>query len=144
MRYLLSAAILAGLLGTAPVHAEDDEATLRVFKTELWPRAYRTGDAALLDRLLHASFEMIDSDGQRSTKAEELERVRDSKWDPGSFEYRIERLSIYADSVAIIAGTGIAESYTYKSSNVLIKEDGRWQAIASHVSGVQDRASGSP
>ena len=92
MRYLLCAAILAGLLGTTPVHAEDDEATLRKFKTEPWPRAYRTGDAALLDRLLHDSFEMIDNDGQRSTKAEELDRVRNSKWESAAGEPAFHRL----------------------------------------------------
>jgi hypothetical protein len=128
------------LLAATPLSAEDDEAILREFKTVLWPRAYRTGDAALLDRLLHESFEMIDDTGKRSTKADELEFVRTQEWDPGSFEYRIERLSIYEGKVAIIAGTGVATAYTYKSSNVLIKDDGRWQAIASHVSGVEERA----
>jgi hypothetical protein len=83
---------------------------------------------------------LIDDTGKRSTKADELEFVRTQEWDPGTFEYRIERLSIYDGKVAIVAGTGIATAYTYKSSNVLIKEDGRWQAIASHVSGVKDRA----
>ena len=39
---------------------------------------------------------------------------------------------------AVIDGTGVAERYTYKSSNFLIKEDGEWRAIASHVSGRKD------
>ena len=113
-----------------------DEEVLRHFKTVLWPRAYRTQDVELLDSLLHDSFEVIDADGKRSSKQQELDFIRDNKWDPGEFEYRIERLDIYDGSVAIISGTGIAETYTYTSSNVLIKEDGRWRAIASHVSGV--------
>jgi hypothetical protein len=140
MKSLITVALAACLLASMPLRAEDDEAILREFKTELWPRAYRTGDAALLDRLLHECFELIDDTGKRSTKADELEFVRTQEWDPGTFEYRIERLSIYDGKVAIVAGTGIATAYTYKSSNVLIKEDGRWQAIASHVSGVKDRA----
>lgn len=113
----------------------DDYEVLRNFKTVLWPQAYRTQDVELLDRLLHDSFEMFDGEGKRSTKKEELEYISNNEWNPGSFEYRIERLQIYQGSFAVIAGTGIAEKYTYKSSNFLIKENGVWKAIASHVSG---------
>ncbi len=115
--------------------APTDEAALRHFKTVLWPQAYRTQDTALLDLLLHESFQLIDNAGNRSTKAEELAAVAAEPWNPGTFEYRIERLDIYDGRVAIIAGTGVAERYTYKSSNVLIKEEGVWKAVASHVSG---------
>ena len=129
-------AIITAVCLVLPVIAQaDDYETLRHFKTVLWPQAYRTQDVELLDRLLHDSFEMFDGDGNRSTKAEELESIRVNRWDPGSFEYRIERLQIYQDAFAVIAGTGIAENYTYKSSNFLVKEDGVWRAIASHVSG---------
>ncbi len=119
----------------------DDEATLRHFKTVLWPQAYRTGDVALLDHMLHDSFELVDADGNRSAKQDELEWIANNDWDPGEFEYRIERLSIY-EGFAVIAGEGVASTYSYRSSNVLIKEDGDWRAVASHVSGVQDRADG--
>ena len=128
--------IISALCLLLPVIAQaDDYETLRHFKTVLWSQAYRTQDVELLDRLLHDSFEMFDGDGNRSTKAEELESIRVNRWDPGSFEYRIERLQIYQDAFAVIAGTGIAENYSYKSSNFLVKEDGVWRAIASHVSG---------
>ncbi|MCP3975056.1 MAG: nuclear transport factor 2 family protein [bacterium] len=115
----------------------DDVNVLRHFKTVLWPQAYRTGDTVLLDQLLHDSFQMIDADGNRSTKRDELEYVRDNEWDPGDFEYQIERLDIYQGQFAIVDGRGVATAYTYRSSNVLVKEDGTWQAIASHVSGIE-------
>ena len=131
---------LAGKLGGGPLEADmSDEEILRHFKTVLWPQAYRTQDVALLDRLLHDSFQMIDDRGNRSTKQEELARVAESEWNPGTFEYRIERLDIYDGRWAIIDGSGIAAKYRYKSSNVLIREDGRWQAVASHVSGYEER-----
>ena len=118
--------------------AVSDEQILRHFKTVLWPQAYRTQDTELLDRMLHDSFQMIDGDGNRSTKADELRWISENEWDPGSFEYSIERLDIY-DGMAIVDGTGTATSYTYKSSNVLLKEDGEWRAVASHVSGYRPR-----
>lgn len=127
---------LVALFLLAPAGAfADDYDVLREFKTALWPQAYRTQDVELLDRLLHDSFEMIDADGNRSTKQQELEYIANNRWNPGSFEYQIERLQIYQGKFAVIDGTGVAETYTYKSSNFLIKEDGVWQAIASHVSG---------
>ena len=131
--FTINFALLFILLPTASL--ADDYEVLRNFKKVLWPQAYRTQDVELLDRLLHDSFEMIDGAGNRRTKKDELENIVKNKWDPGSFEFRIERLQIYQGSFAVIAGTGVAENYTYKSSNFLVKEDGVWRAIASHVSG---------
>ena len=105
----------------------------------LWPRAYRTQDTQLLDRLLDDRFQMIDAEGNRSTKQKELDWVAANAWNPGEFEYRIERLEIFDGNTAIIDGTGIATGYTYKSSNVLIRKDGQWRAVASHVSGYRER-----
>ncbi len=137
MRIVLALLLIVSSVFATGANAEEtsDEATLRHFKTVLWPQAYRTQDAELLDRLLHDSFQMIDGDGNRSTKEGEIDFVRNNEWDPGTFEYHIERLDIYDNRLAIVDGAGIAENYTYKSSNVLIKEDGVWRAVASHVSG---------
>jgi len=117
----------------------DDEETLREIKTKLWPTAYKTQNEKLLGSILHSSFQMIDVDGGRSDRQKELEYIRNNKWDPGEFRYVIERLDIYDDRFAIIDGTGDAEKYTYKSSNVFIKEDGQWKAVASHVSGYKEK-----
>jgi hypothetical protein len=130
--------LLCALLSTAASAEPTDEETLRHFKTVLWPQAYRTQDTELLGQLLHESFQMIDDQGNRSTRQKELAWIAENAWNPGTFEYRIERLDIYDGVWAIIDGTGVAEKYRYKSSNVLIKQDGRWQAVASHVSGYEE------
>jgi len=117
----------------------DDESTLRHIKTVLWPKAYLTQDIELLDQLLHDSFELINADGALSSKQDELDYIKNNKWNPGNFEFSIERLDIYDDAFAIVSGIGITDDYTYRSSNVLIKDDGRWRAIASHVSGYRAR-----
>jgi hypothetical protein len=134
---LLTAALA---LVCTPLHAgQTDEETLRHFKTDLWPRAYRTQDPELLDTLLHPSFQMIDDQGNRSTKAGELAYVENNAWNPGNFKYTIERLDVYDGRFAVVDGTGTSDTYSYKSSNYLIKEDGRWQAIGSHVSGFKEK-----
>ena len=128
------ALMLSPIAGAEP-STPDDEATLRHLKTVLWPQAYRTQDTGLLDDLLDDSFQLIDAGGNRSTKAGELAWIAENAWNPGEFEYRIERLDIYPNGTAIVAGEGVASDYSYRSSNVLVKRNGQWKAISSHVSG---------
>ncbi len=129
--------LVSAVPGLPAAMAQNDEATLRELKTVLWQQAYREQDTALLGRILHDSFKMIDGEGGHSDKQNELQWVAANAWNPGEFEYRIERLDIYDGKFAIVAGKGLATDYSYSSSNVLIKEDGRWQAVSSHVSGYQ-------
>lgn len=123
------------VLSAAPALADSDEATLRHIKLVLWPQAYREQDPELLGRVLHESFEKLDVNGERSTRQQELDHVASHAWTAEGFRYDIERLEIYAGQFAIIDGRGTTADYTYVSSNYLVKEDGRWQAVASHVSG---------
>ena len=120
-----------GLAGSDTVPSDEEQ--LRHIKTVLWPKAYREQDIELLGRLLDDSFQMIDAEGNRSDKNKELAWISNNAWNPGSFEYRVERLDIYQGNTAIIDGTGVAENYSYKSSNVLIKKAGEWRAVASPV-----------
>lgn len=143
---VLSAGLLAGLAAGATPEPSD-EAVLREMKEVLWPRAYREGDVALLDRILAKEFQMIDPDGGWSNKAKELDYVSKNRAKNRSFRFEIRRLDVFENGTAVVAGRGVVigpESdpdggYEYWSSNVLIRRDGRWQAIASHVSGVRER-----
>jgi hypothetical protein len=138
----LAAGAFAGSKG-AP--ADKDKNELRRMKEDLWPRAYREGDVSLLDRILASEFQMVDADGNWSDKAAELDYVSKHKAKSRSFRFEIRRLEVFENGTAVVAGRGVVvgpESdpeggYEYQSSNVLIKRDGRWQAIASHVSGVR-------
>lgn len=122
-----------------------DATRLREIKEVLWPKAYREGDAALLDKILAEEFQMVDAEGAISTKIEELDYVKKNKPSYKSFRFKITRLEVFENRTAIVSGTGRLEfdatikakahSVEYKSSNVFIERDGRWQAIASHVSG---------
>ena len=130
----------AACLSPAQSSARDDDQVLRQIKTELWPRLYREQDVGGLDRLLHPGFQMIDGSGQRSTKAQELDYVSNNKPTYLNFRFEIVRLDIYPNGTAVVDGIGHLQPdqcglYTYASSNILIKENGHWRAIASHVSG---------
>ncbi|MCK0110386.1 nuclear transport factor 2 family protein [Flavobacteriaceae bacterium S0825] len=124
------------------VITEDDRQKLTYLKEVEWPKAYREGDTVLLDRILNDDFKMVRDNGEWFTRADELNWVKYNKSDNDSFYYDIKRLSIYENGTALISGTGhIFKDSTetiYQSSNVLIKKDGIWKAITSHVSGVKD------
>jgi hypothetical protein len=147
--------ILLLVLSAPPLEAtateRSDEAILREIKEVHWPRAYREGDVALLDRILASEFQMIDAAGEWSDKTAELDDISKNRPTYRSFRFEIKRLEIFENGTAVIAGRGVviaAEGdefgdFEYQSSNILIKRDGRWQAIASHVSGVKQlKASG--
>lgn len=143
--------VIAGLLVASFAPAEppgaSDEAALRELKERLWPRAYREGDVALLDRILAPEFQMIDAEGGWSNKQAELAWVASNRPSYTSFRFEIRRLEVFENGTAVVAGRGVVigspdaadSSFEYQSSNILIRRDGRWQAIASHVSGVKVR-----
>src|ERR1044071_2391812 len=99
MKSLLPAAVLAlALCGLAPAsghaqsHAQsDDEKALRRLKEVEWPKAYKEQDVALLDRILADEFQMVDADGNKSTKAEELDWLRNNKPGYDSLTFEITR-----------------------------------------------------
>jgi len=143
---LISILILAFALGPMQAIADiADVSELRKLKEELWPQAYRDNDVELLGQILHPDFHMISASGAISTRVEELAHLPQSVWPHDEFQFDIRRLDIYHDNTAIISGQGRASGsnsdgrycFTYQSSNFLIRHDGRWRAIASHVSGVQ-------
>ena len=119
------AVLLAVLVVSSPVLAEDtrtDEEILREIKEVLWPLAYAEQDVELLGTIL-ADEIRVYPDGSPQGK----------------------RLDIFENGTAVIGGTGFVSGHTekapynleFQSTNVMIKRDGRWQAIASHVSGIK-------
>lgn len=137
----LCGALALGAAGAADRSA--DEATLREIKEVLWPKAYFEQDTELLGRLLAPEFQMVDGDGNWTTRADELDWVSKNKPGYDSLTFELKRLEVFENGTAIAAGTGTIRGTDedgpyvaqYQSTNVLIKRDGAWRAIASHVSG---------
>lgn len=128
-----------------PLPLANDEAELRRLKGHDWPEAYRNRDTVLLDRILADEFVVIDADGQASTKQDELAYLKQSSHVTyESFDYTIERLQVYGQ-MALVAGMGRSRGRTaqgafhttYQSTNVFVRREGRWQAVASHLSGIK-------
>jgi len=110
-----------------------------------WPKSYREQDTALLDWILADESQMIDASGNWSTKQQELSYIKSNKPSYDSFRFEIKRLEIFENNTAIVAGIGHIEGkddqgpykMIYHSSNILIKREEHWKAIASHVFGIQ-------
>ena len=143
--WTLVALMLCGAVVASP--AEDREA-LRQIKEVDWPKAYREQDTQLLDRLLAEEFQSIDAEGAWSSKAAELDYIRKNKPTYESFRFAIKRMDLFENNTAVVAGTGLITEKSgdrrvvteYQSTNIFIKRAGRWQAIASHISGIKEQA----
>ena len=150
---LVLLAFVAAAIATAqasPPEMTQDQAALRELKEVLWPKTYREQDTKLLDQILADEFHVIDGAGKWFTKADELAWVEKNKPAYDSLVYKIRRLDIFENGTAIVAGAGtirgsdkdgayIAE---YQSTNILIKRNGEWKAVASHVSGYERKSAG--
>lgn len=141
----LIALLISCLTITTALAQSPDEQALRNLKEVLWPKAYREQDTLLLDRILADEFQMIDAEGNWSTKSGELAYIKVNKPSYESFRYEIKRLEVFENNTAVVAGIGYVEGkneeggylITYHSSNILIKRGSLWKAISSHVSGVK-------
>ena len=120
---------------------DDDEKVLRHMKEVLWPKAYAEQDTVLLDKILGDDFKMIDQAGGWYTKKDEIDWIKENAPNYDSFFFEIKRFDILDNGTAIICGTGhiIVDTVhsIYQSSNVLVKREGEWKAVLSHVSGVE-------
>lgn len=135
----LSSAVQAGTDISAA-----DRAALHQLKEVDWPKAYATQDTKLLEAILADEFQSIDANGEWSTKAKELDFIRQNKPWYDSLVYKIKRIDVFENGTAIVAGEGTIRAsgkdgpvtIKYQSSNVLLKRKGVWKAVASHVSGI--------
>ncbi len=123
------------------VVSKEDLNALRYLKEVEWPKAYREQDTILLDRILGEDFQMIDASGNWTDKSAELAWIKENASAPDSFYYDIKRLDALENGTVLICGTGHIFNDTthtvYQSSNILIKRNSTWKAVASHVSGVK-------
>jgi ketosteroid isomerase-like protein len=120
--------------------ANPDEAEVLAVARE-WMDAYRHNDAAALDRILANDYMLTDSRGNHTTKPDDLASAR-----AGSVHYDVYdasdlRVRLYGDT-AILTGKnrlrGTSEGRPFEVevtfTDTLARIDGRWRAVAAHVS----------
>ena len=131
---------------TKPVTDGSDIGVLTDIQQNQWVKAYLEQDTVLLDKILHERYQLIDDNGDRYTKQDELTYISSYPASYSTQEYEILEIDLIENGSAIVIakatlkGEDGAEAYitTYTSSTTFVKMDGQWSAINSHVSGVKE------
>ena len=122
----------------ASAAAEDVPATITQLEKE-WVAAIPKKDAATLERLLADEFAGTSPTAHTYTKTNALDDLKNAKYVVDSMELDDVSVNVYGNvAVAFTsqeekshyAGTDTSGHYHY--TDVWVKKDGRWQAVASH------------
>ncbi len=103
--------------------------------------AFEKGEADYLVEFLDESFTLTDTRGQVTTREQNLAEVRKREPRYDVFRNHGMKVRVYGDSAVVtgitsIKGTsgGTAFAVDVQFTDTLIKRDGKWRMVASHVS----------
>src|SRR5262249_683169 len=140
-------ALIASLLGAAwqlsPAQTTAEREVLQFERDAC--KAFLDADAAALERVLTPDFTLTLSNGEVSTRANEINDLRRGKLRYDVFENYDMLARLYVDEVAVVLGKtrvkGTADGKPFdrvvQFTDTLIKRDGRWQLAAGHVSRIE-------
>jgi len=105
-------------------------------------KAFLDPDPTALERVLTPDFTLTLSNGDVSTRADEINELRSGKVHYNVFENYDMIVRLYGDNTAVVLGKtrvkGTADGNPFdrivQFTDTLIKRDGRWQLAAGHVS----------
>ena len=108
-------------------------------------KAFLDADAAALERVLTPDFTLTLSNGQVSTRADEIDELRSGKVHYEVFENYDMLARLYGNDTSVVLGKtrvkGTADGKPFdrvvQFTDTLIKRDGRWQLAAGHVSRIE-------
>lgn len=108
-------------------------------------KAFLDADVAALERVLTPDFTLTLSNGEVSTRSDEINELRDGKVHYDVFENYDMLARLYGDDVAVVLGKtrvkGTADGKPFdrvvQFTDTVIKRNGRWQLAAGHVSRVE-------
>jgi len=105
-------------------------------------KAFLDADVSALERVLTEDFTLTLSNGEVSTRANEINELQTGKIHYDVFENYDMTARLYGDATAVVIGQtrvkGTSEGKAFdrivQFTDTLIKRDGRWQLAAGHVS----------
>ncbi len=137
------AAIVALTLVLAPFSFAQSSAENEVLQFEGdCCKAFQQADTATLEKMLTDDFTLTLSNGEVSSRANEIAELGSGKVHYKIFENSGMKVRIYGDDAAVVIGQtrvkGTSESKafdrTVQFTDTLVKRDGRWQIAAGHIS----------
>lgn len=109
--------------------------------TREWMDAYRHNDAAALDRILADDYKLTDAAGRISTKADDIAGARAKHVLIDTYDTSDVHVRVWGDTAvvtghSVVRGAARGEPFVhdFKFTDTLARIDGRWRAVAAHVS----------
>ena len=108
-------------------------------------KAFLDADVAGLERVLTPEFTLTLSNGEVSTRADEINELQSKKVHYDVFENYDMLARLYGNDTAVVVGKtrvkGTADGKLFdrvvQFTDTLIRRDGRWQLAAGHVSRIE-------
>jgi hypothetical protein len=108
-------------------------------------KAFLDADPAALERVLTNDFTLTLSNGEVSTRANEINELRSGKVHYDVFENYDMEARLYGDKTAVVLGKthvkGMSEGKPFdrvvQFTDTLVKRDSGWQLAAGHVSRIE-------
>ena len=105
-------------------------------------QAFLNADVAALEQVLTPDFTLTLSNGDVSTRVDEINELRSGRVHYDVFENYDMKARLYGDNIAVVLGKtrvkGTSDGKPFdrvvQFTDTLIKRDGRWQLAAGHVS----------
>jgi ketosteroid isomerase-like protein len=147
--FLISAtAIIALEFLAGPAQAQEkkqaraEEAIIKMEKE--WADALVKADQAVIDRLVTPDWTVIGADGKRQSKAQADEELKSGAVKFESFKMDELNVKVYGKT-AVAQGVetekssykGKDTSGQYRFTDVFVKRNGRWQAVATQITRVE-------
>ena len=108
-----------------------------------WGDALAKRDLAALDRILGDDHSVITKDGSVLTKAQELAKHSESADE--LFDFEPMKVRVFGDTAVVTGGHREKSQYQgkdtsghYRWMDVFVKRNGRWQAVASELTRVEE------
>src|SRR4030095_13452938 len=108
-------------------------------------KAFLDADPAALERVLTNDFTLTLSNGEVSTRANEINELRSGKVHYDVFENYDMEARLYGDKTAVVLGKthvkGMSEGKPFdrvvQFTDTLVKRDSGWRLVAGHVSRIE-------
>lgn len=139
-KILVVAVIVLATASFAPSQTRRSNIEQMIMQMEReWADAYVKRDAATLDRILANDFMDTDGNGNVQNKAQYIELARNPVGTFYSGELSDAKVRAYGESAVstgrlVIKGSSREQGEAFRYTGVYVKRQGRWQAVASHLS----------
>jgi ketosteroid isomerase-like protein len=123
---------------------ENVESTIIQLESD-WGNAMTNHDMVALDRILGDDHSVISKDGSVHTKAEELANYGSAESSNELSDFEPMKVRVFGDTAVVTGGQreksrnfGKDTSGFYRWTDVFVKRDGRWQAVGSELTRVEE------